>query len=245
MKKLPLIVLGFSPFLLASALGGCSSDDDDTGAAGKGGSAGTAGSGGKSGSGGKGGAGSGGKSGSAGMSSGGSSGEGGAAASSGAPTEGGAANEAGSGGTTNQGGSTTQGGEGGGGGSAEVDCTPASLTGIPTIETANHSGAAPTVTPTGGDIPSGTYAKVKEDVYSGGTPTTNTKEVMVLDKASLTFKTAADAAIPSAGTYLIDGGTLHLILACGQTGSVGIQFDLVTGGFKTYGGSRVDTWELQ
>lgn len=252
MKNLNLFVLGLGTVLVAYALPGCSSDDDDDTSAGKGGTS-TAGTTSKGGSAGKAGAsGKGGTSGSAGKagsSSGGNAGEvtgqagdeNGGAPAAGSPGAGGS-----TGGTSTQGGENAGGASGSGGG-ADVDCGVPSLSGIPTITFTNVSDTFPTDEPAGGTIASGTYAKTHQDVYTGGTKTTNTKEVLVIDSAGKTYQSASDGGIPGAGTYAIVDSTLTLIAGCGSTGQFGVKFEASGSTFQTYESDqkRISTWTKQ
>jgi hypothetical protein len=247
MKNLNLFVLGLGTFLFAHALPGCSDDGDDDTSAGKGGTAGTstAGKGGKAGatSGGKAGkagsSGRGGSAGKAGSSSGGSAGQG--AGEGGAPEAG----SPGTGGTGQSG--DNAGGASGAGGGGDIDCGVPSLTGIPTMTVTNVDDDFPTHVPAGGAIASGTYAKTHQDVYTGGTRTTNTKEVLVLDSSGKTYQSASDGGIPGAGTYAIVDTTLTLIAGCGSTGQFGVKFEASGTTFKTYESDqkRISTWTKQ
>jgi len=250
MKNLNLFVLGLGTVLVAYALPGCSSDDDDDTTAGKGGtsSAGTTAKGGNAGKGGS--SGKGGTSGSSGKAgSSGSAGEGtgqagednGGAPAAGSPGAGGS-----TGGTTTQGGENAGGASGSGGG-GDVDCGVPSLSGIPTITFKNIADTFPTDEPMGGTIASGTYAKTHQDVYTGGTKTTNTKEVLVIDSVSKTYQSASDGGIPGAGTYAIVDSTLTLIAGCGSTGQFGVKFEASGTTFQTYESDqkRISTWTKQ
>ncbi len=123
-------------------------------------------------------------------------------------------------------------------GEAGADCSPLSLTGVPTptiqmvSQTFSTSGAA------GGTIVAGTYYLTSETVFSGGTPA-NGRSVWLFDTSAMTLRTTAETADggidTSEETYTTSTTTMDWSVLCPSAVTVtGLAYTATSTSFDFY-----------